>query len=89
MADDEIDHRFNEHCRILNNSESKPTTVAKHFLSAFNHSPNDMLLIPIEKVFSNRDSSWKVGEAFLIFKARTIDHDGYHNVREETYFNMP
>ena len=70
---------------FLNNSESKPTTVAKHFLSASNHTPNDVQLIPIEKVFSNRDSIWKTGEAFLIFKARTIDHDGFNDIREETY----
>ena len=70
---------------FLNNSKSKPTTVAKHFLSTSNHTPNNMQLIPIEKVFSNRDSFWKAGEAFLIFKARTIDHDGFNDVREETY----
>ena len=70
---------------FLNNSESKPTTVAKHFLSTSNHTPNDMQLIFIEKVFSNSDSIWKAGEAFLIFKARTIDHDGFNDIHEETY----
>ena len=38
-----------------------------------------MRLIPIEKIFSNRDSirkSRKAREAFLIQKGRTIDPDG-------------
>ena len=44
----------------------------------------DMLLIPIEKIFSNQDSIRKAREAFLIQKGRTIDPDGL-NIREETY----
>ena len=43
-----------------------------------------MILIPIEKIFSNRDSIRKAREAFLIQKGRTIDPDGL-NIREETY----
>ena len=34
---------------------------------------NDMLLIPIEKIFSNRDSIRKAREAFLFQKGKTID----------------
>ena len=49
-----------------------------------NHTANDMILIPIEKIFSNRDSIRKAREAFLIQKGRTIDPDGL-NIREETY----
>ena len=64
--------------------KSKPTTVAQHFLSFPNHTANDMQLIPIEKVFSNRDSIRKAREAFLILKGRTIDPEG-PNIREETY----
>ena len=45
---------------------------------------NDMLLIPIEKLFSNRDSTRKAREAFSIEKGRTIDFGGLNN-REETY----
>jgi len=45
---------------------------------------NDMQLIPIEKIFSNRDSIRKAREAFLIQKGRAIDPDGL-NIREETY----
>ena len=41
-------------------------------------------LIPIEKIFSNRDSIRKAREAFLILKGRTIDPNGL-NIREETY----
>ena len=43
--------RFNEHrCTIDNpNAISKPTTAAEHFLTAPNHTANDMQLIPIEK----------------------------------------
>ena len=54
------------------------------FLSSPNHTANDMQLIPIEKIFSNRDSIRKAREAFLIQKGRTIDPDGL-NIREKTY----
>ena len=43
-----------------------------------------MILIPIEKIFSNRDSIRQAREAFLIQKGRTIDPDGL-DIREETY----
>ena len=78
--------RFNEHRRTIDNpnNKSKPTTAAEHFLSSPNHTANDMLLIPIEKIFSNRDSIRKAREAFLIQKGKTIDPDGL-NIREETY----
>jgi len=56
----------------------------EHFLSSPNHTANDMQLIPIEKIFSNRDSIHNVREAFLIQKGRTIYPDGL-NIREETY----
>ena len=79
--------RFNEHHRTIDNpnTKSKPTTVAQHFLSSPNHTANDMQLIPIEKVFSNRDSIRKAREAFLILKGRTIDPEGLNIRREETY----
>ena len=78
--------RFNEHRRTVDNpnNKSKSTTAAEHFLSSPNHTANDMILIPIEKIFSNRDSIRKAREAFLIQKGRTIDPDGL-NIREETY----
>ena len=43
-----------------------------------------MQLIPIENIFSNRDSIRKAREAFLIQKGRAIDRNGL-NIREETY----
>ena len=62
------------------NNKSKPTTAAEHFLSSPNHTANDMRLIPIEKIFSNRDSIRRAREAFLIQKGRTIDPDGLNIV---------
>ena len=43
-----------------------------------------MQILPIEKIFSNRDSIRKAREAFLIQKGRTINPDGL-NIREETF----
>jgi len=58
--------RFNEHRRTIDNpnNKSKPTTAAEHFLSSANHTANDMQLIPIEKIFSNRHSIRKARVAF-------------------------
>ena len=80
------DGRFNEHRRTIDNPNtiSKPTTTAEHFLFSPNHTANDMQLIPIEKIFSNRDSICKAKEAFLISKGRTLVPHGL-NIREETY----
>ena len=78
--------RFNEHRRTIDNpyTKSKPTTAAEHFLTAPNHTANDMQLIPIEKVYSNRDSIRKAREAFLISKGRTLTPHGL-NIREQMY----
>ena len=78
--------RFNEHCCTIDNpnTKSKPTTAAEHFLSFPNHTANDMQLIPIEKILSNRDSIRKAKETFLISKGRTLVPHGL-NIREETY----
>ena len=77
--------RFNEHRRTIDNPDAKsqPTTAAKHFLFSPNHAANGMQLIPIEKIFSNRDSIRKAREAFLIQKGRRITLDGL-NIREKT-----
>ena len=58
--------RFNEHPRSMDNqnTKSKPSTAAKHFLSSPNHAANDMPLIPIEKIFSNLDSIRKAKKHF-------------------------
>jgi len=81
-----LNDRFNEHRRIMDNpnNKSKPTTAAEHFLPSPNHTANNMQLIPIEKIFSNRDSIHKAREALLIQKGRTIDPDGL-NIRQGTY----
>ena len=79
--------RFNEHRRTIDNpnTKSKPTTAAEHFLSSPNHTANDMQLIPIEKIFSNRDSiRVRPKKLFLILKGRTLVSHGL-NIREETY----
>ena len=78
--------RINEHRRTIDNpnTKSKPTTAEEHVLSSPNHTVNDMQLIPIEKIFSNRDSICKAREAFLIQKGRTLDPDGL-NIREEKF----
>ena len=78
--------RFNEYGRTIDNPNniSTPTTVAEHFLSTPNHTSNDMQLIPIEKIFSKRDSIRKAREAFLILKGRTTDPHGF-NIRAENY----
>ena len=81
-----LKERFNEHRRTLDNAntKSKPTAVAEHFLSSPHNISKDMQLIPIEKIFSNKDSIRKAKEAFLISKDRTIDPNG-RNIRKETY----
>ena len=49
---------INEHRRTIRNpiTKSKPTRAAERFLSSPNHTVNEMQLIPIENIFSNRDS---------------------------------
>ena len=46
------------------NIKSKPTTAEEHFLSSPDHTANDMQLILIEKLFSNRDNIHEAREAF-------------------------
>ena len=67
--------------------KSKPTTAAEHFLSTPNYTANDMQLIPIEKIFSNRDSIRKAKEAFLISKGRTLVPHGLNYL--VSYFWFP
>ena len=51
-----LKERLNEHRRpIINSSSYSPTAASRHFLSG-NHTVNHMLLIPLEKLFTNRDS---------------------------------
>ena len=66
------DH-FNEHRRPVDKPTniSKPNTVPEHFLTD-HHTGNDILLIPLELVHSNRDSVRKTMEAYLITRGNTL-----------------
>ena len=77
--------RFNEHRRSVDktNIQSKPTTVAEHFLSHPNHYHTDMQLIPLEIIHSSRDSIRKARESFLIDLGRTLEPHGM-NRRDES-----
>ena len=79
-----LKNRFNEHRRTVDNpnSKSSPTTAAKHFLLTPNHSSNDVQLLPIEKILSNRDLARKAWKAHLIFKANTLEPYGL-NIKED------
>jgi len=75
--------RFGEHRRsILNYGHfPNPTPVPEHFNQA-DHSINDVLLIPLELIRSNRDSDRKAREAHLIDKVMTLELRGM-NRRDE------
>ena len=66
--------RFKEHRRPVYNPSniSKPTTVSGHFLTN-DHSANDITLIPLEFIKSNRDSVRKAREAYLIERGKTLE----------------
>ena len=67
--------RFNEHRRPVDNPSniSKLTTVSEHFLTN-GHSVNDITLIPLELIKSNRDSvRYKAREAYLTERGRTLE----------------
>ena len=61
-----------------------PPQATDGWKGIIDYTANDMQLIPIEKIVSNRDSIRKAREAFLIQKGRTIDPNGL-NIHEETY----
>ena len=74
--------RFNEHRRpIINTSSYTPTAVSEHFLTT-NHTVDDMTLIPIEHLYTKRDSIRKAREAFLIHLGNTLEPAGL-NRRDE------
>ena len=82
-----LKERFNEHRRpIINTSSYNPTAVSRHFITG-NHTVNHMLLIPLEKLFTNRDSVRKAREAFLIHRGNTLEPAGL-NRRDEMYSNQ-
>ena len=53
----------------VDNPPSKPTTVSEHFLTD-DHSANDITLIPLELIESNRESVRKARAAYLIERER-------------------
>ena len=79
--------RFNEHRRPVDktNTKSSPTTVSDHFLNTANHTASNILLIPIEQIFSSRDAIRKAKEAHYITNlANTLEPNGL-NKRDETF----
>ena len=75
--------RCNEHRRPTLNPTGNyiHTSVSEHFVTS-NHSDNQMLLIPTEKLKNRRDSFRKAREAHVIHKAKTIEPLGI-NKRDE------
>ena len=51
------------------------------------HSANDITLIPLELIKSNRDSVRKAREAYLIERGKTVESLGM-NKKEEMYYSL-
>ena len=82
-----LSDRFGEHRRIIEKSIQRrhinqPTAVSDHF-SLPGHSINNIELIPLELIKSNRDGIRKAREALLISKGKTLEPHGI-NRRDET-----
>ena len=56
-------------------------TVSEHFLTN-DHSANDITLIPLELIKSNRDSVRKAREAYLIERGKTREPSGINKKDE-------
>ena len=81
-----LSDRFGEHRRALEKAITQrdidqPTAVSDHFTLP-GHSLNNLELIPLELIHSNRDAIRKTREAFLIYKAKTLEPSGM-NRRDE------
>ena len=78
-----LHERFGEHRRSVQNHQqlASPTPVSEHF-NLPGHSVNDIRLIPLEIINTNRDSVRKAREAQLIDKAKTLEPQGL-NRRDE------
>ena len=78
-----ISTNIGEHRRSILNYEyfPNPTLVSEHCNQA-DHCINDVLLIPLELIRSNRDSVRTAREAHLIDKAMTVEPHGI-NRRDE------
>ena len=82
-----LSDRFGEHRRavekaIQRHHINQPTAVSDHF-SLPGHSINNIELIPLELIKSNRDGIRKAREALLISKGKTLEPHGI-NRRDET-----
>ena len=69
--------RFGEHRRTIEKAIAKqqidqPTAAADHFTFPA-HSVDNIELIPLELITSNRDAIRKAREAFVISKGKTLE----------------
>ena len=80
-----LHERFGEHRRSVQNHQqlANPTPVSEHF-NLPGHSVNEICLIPLELIHTNRDSVRKAREAHLIDKAKTLEPQGL-NRRDELH----
>ena len=81
-----LSNRFGEHRRAIKKAIAKqqndqPTAVADHFTLP-GHCMDNVELIPLELITSNRDAIRKAREAFLISKGKTLEPFGL-NRRDE------
>ena len=82
-----LSDRFGEHRRAIEKAIQRhhinqPTAVSDHF-SLPGHSINNIELIPLELIKSNRDGIRKARAALLISKGKTLEPHGI-NRRDET-----
>ena len=84
----QLSDRFGEHRRAIEKAIThrhidQPTAVSDHFTLP-GHSINNIELIPLELIHSNRDSIRKAREAFLISKGKALEPHGIN--RRDVYF---
>ena len=82
-----LSDRFGKHKRAIEKALQQrhidqPTAVSDH-LTLPGHSINNIEIIPLELINSNRDGIRKAREAFLISKGKTLEPYGM-NRRDET-----
>ena len=74
--------RLNEHRRPVDKQTNR-STLNIFSVTAISQPPNDMQLIPLELILSNRNSVRKTREAYLIEQGQTLEPLGL-NKKEET-----
>ena len=80
--------RFREHLRAVEKATTQrdidqPSAISDH-LTLPGHSLNNLELIPLELINSNRDAIRKAREIFLIYKGKTLEPSGMNRL---TKFN--